>query len=1178
MHTDRKTRSRGTLYCAAALIISTLSLGPLGRINAQVVGATLSGTITDPSGAVIPSAQVAIRNTATGVVRTVTSNADGVYVAPNLDPGDYDVTATAPGFNAENTKLTLTVGSNQALNLTMKVGQATQTVQVTGAAPAVNLVNAEIAGVKNEAQVKELPLNGRSWTDLATLQAGVSAIHTQFTTPHDLWSRGFGGQLTISGARPQQNNYRLDGISINDPTNGAPGSLLGGNFGVDAVKEFSVLTTNYSTEYGRASGGIINATTKSGTNQFHGDVYEFLRNYSLDAANFWDNFGGLPKTQLRRNQFGASAGGPIKKDKTFIFGDYEGLRQSQPQSQVSIVPSNNARLGILADYAGPVLPATAPCANPNGTNLAPGQANICVDNFTEKFVNTFYPRSNVPNGSDPDTSLFPIARPTVTGENYWIVRADHNFSDKNMMTGTYFYDYSHQSQLDEMGNLTRNDKIDRNFATIAETHTFGPALVNSVRAGYHRSYLGGPAGATAVNPASADPSLGMVPGLSAGAVYAGTLQIFYGGLAGQAPQINAWNSWQVYDDAFWTKGKHSIKFGGDVERIDANMLASPRPGGQFNFGTIAGFLSNGYAPGSGNNNISSDLPGLNPSQDYRQVIAGAYIQDDFRFRSNLTFNLGLRYEPATVPTLKYGRFGTLLTLMDAFPHVGNVALAESSPYNCPAGACQALGRGLYNNNMMHNFDPRIGFAWDPFRTGKTSVRGGFGFYDQLLMISQMRSQQAGNYPYTAEGNANKLDAAGGRAGAFPTAWLNYVQNNPDGKRAGLIEQNPKRAYVMQWNVSVERQITPNLTVLVGYVGSHGVHGLTADDDVNMVAPTSSPLGYLWPCEAPGLPYEPSIGGVPTFGSIGCFGGGGTAASPYSEFNPHVARENANLFRNSSRYDGLQLQLTKRLSHGLQFQGSFAWQKGLDTASASAASDQFLTSISSLPVFDPRLTRGPSEFNIGKVFSFNALWNVPAPHSISGPASGLFSGWQMGGIFSAQDGAPFTPVLAFDDPLGQLSTDPWDFPNRVPGCNPINSNYKQQNLQYVNLSCFTVPSVVTYQGSMLLNGVSVPVQHWIPMGNGGRNTITGPGLLDLDFSLVKNTYVKRISESFNVQFRAEFFNILNHANFNPIGENSTYGQILDGLSTSGIGGAGQLSSADGTATDPREIQLALKVIW
>src|SRR6516165_6144692 len=241
-------KARNLVFSGAVLTALVLAFSLPARLNAQVVGANLSGTITDPSGAVVPNAQIAIKNTATGVVRTVTSNVDGVYSVPNVQPGDYEVTATAAGFNAATTKLTLTVGADQALNLTMKVGQATQTVEVTGAAPAVNLVNAELGGVNNETTVKELPLNGRSWTSLATLQPGVYQLHTQFTTPRDLWSRGIGSQLTISGARPQQNNYRLDGISINDPTNGGPGNMLGGNFGVDAIREFSVLTTNYSTE------------------------------------------------------------------------------------------------------------------------------------------------------------------------------------------------------------------------------------------------------------------------------------------------------------------------------------------------------------------------------------------------------------------------------------------------------------------------------------------------------------------------------------------------------------------------------------------------------------------------------------------------------------------------------------------------------------------------------------------------------------------------------------------------------------------------------------------------------------------------------------------------------------------------------------------------------------------
>ncbi len=259
------------------------------RLHAQVVGATLSGTITDQSGGVLPKAEVSIRNTATGDTRTVSTNADGIYSAPNLQPGIYNITVSAPGFSkAVQSGVTLTVGASQVLNLTMQVGQATQTVEVTTEAPTVNLTNAEIGALTTETTIKELPLNGRSWSDLAKLQPGVYQLHTQpDVNSRDRFTRGYGLQLSISGARPQQNNYRVDGININDPANGGPGNVFAANAGVDAISEFSVLTTNYSTEYGRASGGIVNATTKSGTNQFHGSGYEFLRNSWLDAPNFF---------------------------------------------------------------------------------------------------------------------------------------------------------------------------------------------------------------------------------------------------------------------------------------------------------------------------------------------------------------------------------------------------------------------------------------------------------------------------------------------------------------------------------------------------------------------------------------------------------------------------------------------------------------------------------------------------------------------------------------------------------------------------------------------------------------------------------------------------------------------------------------------------------------------------
>src|SRR6202521_2830585 len=334
-------------------ILVFLAIGYLlaSHAYAQTSGATLSGTVTDQSGGVVPQAAVSIKNVATGIERANASNAAGFYSVPNLLPGTYEVRASAKGFSTElQTGINLTVGEQQVLNFALPVGQMTQTVEVSTEAPTVELASSSISATVNSTTVRELPLNGRSWTDLAALQPGVSAvsqIQTDFAVGGDRGNRGFGNQITVAGDRPEQNNYRLDGVSINDFNNAAPGSVLGGDLGVDAVQEFSVITSNVSAEYGRTSGGVINAITKSGTNQFHGSAYEFLRNDVLDAANFFENSNGLKKGSFRQNQFGVSGGAPIRKDKMFIFGDYEGIRYSKGIPVSITVPSNAARSGML---------------------------------------------------------------------------------------------------------------------------------------------------------------------------------------------------------------------------------------------------------------------------------------------------------------------------------------------------------------------------------------------------------------------------------------------------------------------------------------------------------------------------------------------------------------------------------------------------------------------------------------------------------------------------------------------------------------------------------------------------------------------------------------------------------------------------------------------------------------
>src|SRR5258706_9084672 len=317
---------------------------------AQVTGATLSGTVTDASGAVIANAQVAIRNTATGIAKDTTTDSAGFYAAPNLPAGPYEVKVTAAGFNTLVTNVTLAVGAQQTLNVPMKVGETSQTVQVTEAAPQIDLTSSTLTGQVESQTVLELPLNGRDWTSLATLHPGVNLIETQMTFDTAArGNRGFGAELTISGGRTTQNNYRIDGISVNDYAISGPGSITGAALGVDAIQEFSVLTGGFSAEYGRASGGVLNAISKSGTNAFHGDVYEFLRNSKLDSRDYFNRAGNRPRPAFRRNQFGGAAGGPIIKNRTFIFGDYEGFRQGKGIPILDLVTNPNAPLGILQD-------------------------------------------------------------------------------------------------------------------------------------------------------------------------------------------------------------------------------------------------------------------------------------------------------------------------------------------------------------------------------------------------------------------------------------------------------------------------------------------------------------------------------------------------------------------------------------------------------------------------------------------------------------------------------------------------------------------------------------------------------------------------------------------------------------------------------------------------------------
>jgi len=1080
-----------------AITFCPLTLVP---VYAQVAGATLSGVVTDASGAVIPNATISIKNTATGLTRTVSTGGAGFYSMPNILPGSYDITASAAGFSTKSeTGITLEVGARQVLDLSLQLGQVTENVQVTGATPTIQLETSTISTVVNSTTVRELPLNGRSWTDLASLQPGVVPVQTHAL--QDV-NRGYGSQVSISGSRPQQNNYRLDGVSLNDYANGGPGSVLGGNLGVDAIQEFSVLTTNSSAEYGKSSGGVVNALTRSGTNQFHGSAYEFLRNSALDARNFFDTT--IPP--FKRNQFGAAAGGPIRKDQTFAFGDYEGIRQSLGMTSVNTVPSPAARTGQLCS-----VPGTPPACTP---------ATVTVDPGAQKYLSLFA----LPNGpivGNGDLGIFTVQQQQITAENFFTGRVDHRFSEKDSLFGTYMFDKTPQTQPDPYNVVLLSYLTKRQVFILEQNHIFSPSLVNSVRIGYSRDSSDGQQTTKAINPAAADPSLGPVPGHDAAKLSVAGLATFGGGLGAQDNFRYRWNSFQVYDDAFLSKGLHSLKFGAAIEREQLNELAIADPNGAFSFGSLSDFLTGMPQV------FTAAFPKLLTERGLRQTIFGLYAQDDWRWRPNLTLNLGLRYEMATVPAEVQGKLSNLYNLTDAIPHVGN-------PY--------------FSNPTLRNFEPRVGFAWDPLRDGKTTVRGAFGVYDSLPLPYEFVTLIGRPAPFAEIGLATNLPAGSFPAGAFSLLGPSHFEY-------GYVEHKPRRNYVLQWNVNIQRQLASDLTALIGYVGSRGLHQPFRTDDANVVIPTLTSSGYLWPSPiGSGTPINPNAGAIRFLN-----------------------------WRGDSYYDALELGVTKRMSHGLQIQSSYTWGKSIDTSSGVIAGDTLANAISSPLWFNLRLNRAVSEFNVGRSLVISGTWQLPQRQSLSGPVAWAANGWELGTIYKANDGVPFTATFGTDgSPLGLNSSDPWDVPNRLtsPGCgsliNPGNPN------NYIKTQCFAVPSAPSlafWRANCDPNPPGVPApgavypQCFNLRGNAGRGILTGPGISNLDFSVFKNNPIKRISETFNFQFRAEVFNILNHTNF-AVPSSPSNTDIFDSTGARN-GAAGLLTS---TTTTSRQIQFAIKLSW
>ena len=1106
------------LRIAAILVALLIVSGGLAvAIHAQAVGAALSGLITDERGGAVPGATVSIKNVATGVIRDTSSNTDGFYSAPNLLPGMYEVRVKAQGFQTLVQKeISLTVGAQQALNVSLKVGQLTQTVEVNAAPPEVQTASSTISATVDSNTVRELPLNGRDWTSLAALEPGVSNIPTQAGTGFSAnkGNRGFGNQLSNDGHRANENTYRVNGISINDYSNGAPGGASGLNLGVDGIQEFSVLTSDYTSEYGRTSGAVINAITKSGVNDFHGTGFFFDRDKIYDAKNFFDPAG--PISPFRRVQFGGSGGTAIVKDKTFVYGTYEGVRQNRPGSQLIRVPTQEARGGMLCVAGG-----TNPCAS---------LTSVAVDPKVAPYLALWPCPSTCQSTTNADSVAFNVALPTISNENYVTGRVDQKISDKDSLATSYFWDSGPQSQPDPLKNAIHQVFSRRQAATAEETHIFSPALVNTFRAGVSRvrgdinSPVSGDAVATntalAVAPGAIGPPQIGVPGVVTTAIGLGGLNRF----------LHRWTSGQFYDDAFLTRGTHSIKVGFAFERMLYNITEKLSPNGRFsNYGQPSTGPCSTFTDGglcllltNAPHRLNALAPGGSNEVAIRESLIAGYIQDDWRFRPNLTINMGLRYEFTTLPKDANNRIQEITTLTNcATPGVAPGPTSPCGPVH--------VGSFIASNPTTKDFQPRIGFSWDPFKDGKTAVRAGAGLFDVLPLPYEFGLNTAATTPFQIIGAD-----AGGTLGNGIDPNISFKANSI---RNRYVDQNPHRAYVANWNFNVQREIARNWTAMVGYVGSRSVHLSVAADDINLVPPVMTSAGLVIPSNT--YQIDPN------------WGGGNGGATPGA---PGGAGIRPVLFDGESTYEGLQAQIKKVMSRGLQGQISYTYGKCRDTSSAPVTGDTYVNSIAVPLLLNHGYRVGACDFDIRQILVGTFIWDVPGPKS--GAMGYLAGGWELGTILTATSGSPFTVTFGGGgDPLntGYNGDFSMDYANLISGCNAtpgVKTNSVGQ-LQAFNPACFAAAPAVA-------GGVLV--------GNSGRNRFYGPGLTTVDFSTFKNF---RIRERIKAQFRAEFFNIMNHPNF------AAPNFLNDANNSIATPNAGVIGS---TSTSSRQIQLGLKLVW
>ncbi len=1045
--------------------------------------AAFQGTVLDAQGGAVAGAKVTVKNLGTGLERSTETDGTGNFSIPALPSGNYRVEIAKTGFRTILiSSYTLEVGTTAAQNFSLEVGQLSQTVEVSSQAPVIESSTMTVGKVIDQKTVQEIPLNGRHFVDLGLLIPGsVTPPQSGFLTAP---LRGQGSfAFNTAGNREDTVNFMINGVNLNDMVQ----NQITFQPSINTVSEFKVDNSTYSAEYGRNSGAIVNIATRSGTNQFHGEAFEFLRNNAMDARNFF-NFSTLssgafnPQAPFKRNQFGGAFGGPIRRDHTFFFFSYEGLRQRQGLSLTS---------GVLSDSNFPRMV--------NGTPVDERAQAQAIGNPT---VVKLLPLIPAPNTSFNGAPFFVGTGVAPVNIDQWTGDVSHNLRAADRLHGYYAFQRDKRQEPNLQGNTipgfgdTRQSH--RQIFTLNEVHIFGPTIVNEARLGFNRIHITFTPNAQ-LNPADFSINDGVTAAIGLPQMVINGVGLNFGGPGG-FPQGRGDTTAVFSDTLSWQRGRHGLKFGGEVRRFYNDNFNLDT--GTFTFANANSFI-NGSA-----STFSINLS--NGASRILQPAWGLFAMDSFKWKPNFTLELGLRYDWNSTPTEALNRSVVFDPANSELVQVGTGGLDQ-----------------IFSTNNR-NVEPRIGFVWDPFKTGKSSVRGGYAIQTDQPVTNAVTGLSL-NPPF-----GNPLAVNSGTI-TFQNA---ATVAGPTGLAPANISRAFKNPYVQSWNLNLERALTPSLGLTVGYFGSKGTHLRVAEN----------------------LNQKTSTGARPF-----------PAVSSSSAIKPGVTLNNITEVDSgtNSTYNALWGAAEQRVAHGLQFNASYSYSHSLDYNSLSS---QGIVVQDSTNI---RRDRGSSDFDARHRFVINWLYSLPFR------GGRLKDGWQLSAITQWQTGNPIS-ILAGSPPACPA-------PPATPtaGCGPSSASFTgvaslrpdltgsvqmigNPSQWFTNTVC---NPIITSGGAgscpagsvFTLPVSSTGVYHF---GDLGRNVFIGPAFSNTDFSLLKNT---KLSEKTTLQFRAEIFDIFNHPNFGQPGRVATPGSSTFGVITSTRFPTGDFGSA-------RQLQFALKLLF